>query len=142
MATLTQTWELFTDLADAIRRFTSTATPPTLTLSQLIDDTLVVEPGATVTVWDSSTSALTNFDFLFLHAQTAGIEIELTCVSASGTRTFVLTLAADGFPLVLNDDTARFGFSDVNVGLITKVRAHAQDANTVNTLLRYAVGVA
>lgn len=139
--TFTESWELFGDFADATQRFTSGATPFSLLLSQMLAGPALTLPAATtVTVWDSASAALTSFDFLYLAAEAANIDIELTCTSNSGTRTFVVRLLADGFPLVLNDDTANFGFSDTNIGLISLIRARALDTNTNDARLRYAVG--
>lgn len=138
---LTQTWELFGDFADATQRFTSGATPPTRTLTQMVAGPAITfaAAAAAVTVWDTSTSPVTTFDFLYLAAEDANLDVELTCVSATGTRTFVIRLVADAFPFVLNDDTANFAFSDANIGLITKIRVQPPAANTATATLRFAV---
>lgn len=138
---LTSLWEIFGDYGSATHRFTATSNPPTLSLSQLIDDTVTLAAGATVTVWDTATSPLPNFDFLYLHAAAAIVDIELSWTVSAATTVKVLRLAANGFPFVLNDDTAFLTLGGT-AGLLTKVRAFAPATNTVAATLRYGVGVA
>lgn len=139
---LTIRWEHEIDLGGSKRRFTSPADPNFLSLSGIDDDVFVVAAGATITVWDASTSPLITFDFLYLDAEGGDFDLEFTCTSASGTRTFCMALAAAELPFTLSSQRSIFGFSDTNIGVISKVRARALLTNTSDARLRFGVGQA
>lgn len=142
MADLSLRWEHSIDLAGSTHRFVSIDDPNTIALTTLFDDAQVIEAGDTITVWDSASSPITTPDFLYLEARDGDIDIEFTCTSDSGTRTFCLRCAADTVPLTLASAVSIFGFSDSNVGALTKVRARAVAENADDATLRYAVGEA
>lgn len=141
-ADLVATWEFLGPAGNANHRFTSSSIPPTISLSELLDDSITLDAGgSTVTVWDASTSPLPTFDYLYLQAINADVLVELTITVAAVDQVQVLMLKADSLPFCLNDDTAFFTIAGTS-GLITKVRVAPGATNTETATLRYGVGLA